>query len=185
MASHSRFHLLTWARLASTSFKLQLRPFPVPRDSRRVRRSRGLVGPPILSLGLSNATPNPFLPVQSLWRGLFTGGLAAKTHALPEAWVPGCRHSSRGLMIEKCITNSPKFGAREGSFTPILGASSWPSPLLLGRRGPGSSIGQRLHSFHLQESPWRLHPANQKSKVFIRSGRAEQVELLRPGVEGE
>lgn len=54
--------------------------------------------------------------------------------------------------------------------------------MLLGRCGPGSWIGQRLHSFHSQESPWRLHPANQKSKVFIHSvaGRAGRASPLPP-----
>lgn len=35
----------------------------------------------------------------------------------------------------------------------------------------------RLHSFYRKESPWRLHPANQKSKVFIHSaaGRARRA----------
>ena len=70
-------------------------------------------------------------------------------------------------------------------------ASSWPSLVLLGRPGPGSWIGQGLHSFYSQKSPWRPHPANQKSKVFIHSvaGRAGRAPPPRPppppGVEGE
>lgn len=48
--------------------------------------------------------------------------MATKIPALPEPWVPGCKHNLRSLLIEERSASQilPKFGAQEGSFTPRL-----------------------------------------------------------------
>lgn len=137
-----------------------------------------------------------FLPTPSPWRGLCTSGLAAETPTLPE---PGtvqevCRWR------RKASQTLPRLGCQEGGFTPTLVCFSMAKPSAprkvaavqvhgecWPREGAAglANRGQRLHSFYRQESPWRLRPANQNSKLFDSSavGRAGR-ELPGPGVEG-
>lgn len=89
-------------------------------------------------------------------------------------------------MMEKGITDAPNSGAQEGRRLPtnpgcfLTAKPSAPEEALAGQLD-----WPRLHSCYRKESPWRLHPAKQKSKVFIPLWRAEQAELPQPGEEGE
>lgn len=103
---------------------------------------------------------------------------------------PAC---SKGLLMEeKCITNSAQVWCPGRWFQTNSGVLLYGQVLcsqeICGHPGPWRMLaqegaaalanrGQRLHSFDCQESPWRLHPANQNSKLFNSSaaGRAERA----------
>lgn len=103
---------------------------------------------------------------------------------------PAC---SKGLLMEeKCITNSAQVWCPGRWFQTNSGVLLYGQVLcsqeICGHPGPWRMLaqegaaalanrGQRLHSFDCQESPWRLRPANQNSKLFNSSaaGRAEQA----------